>query len=121
MKIICKECLYKLEVKKIKSLVEKSILMGLGAISLTKERAEKFAQELVEKGEATSEEARRLAGELVERGEEEKVILKEMVSRQMEDLRKSMGIVTKDDLYALEERIKRLEERTGMLSPEGIQ
>lgn len=96
--------------------------MGLGAISLTKEKAEKFAQDLVEKGEATSEEARKLAGELLERGEEEKVLLKEMILRQMEDLRKSMGIVTKDDLYALEERIKRLEERTGMLSPpEGVQ
>lgn len=107
--------------KKIKSLVEKSILMGLGAISLTKERAEKFAQELVEKGEATSEEARRLAGELMERGEEEKVIIKELVVRQMEDFRKSMGIVTKDEVSALEERIKRLEERTGVLSPEGMQ
>lgn len=107
--------------KKIKNLMEKSILMGLGAISLTKERAEKFAQELVEKGEATSEEARRLAGELMNRGEEEKTMLKEMVSRQMDELRKSMGMATKDELSILEERIKRLEEHTGVLSPEGMQ
>lgn len=106
---------------KIRSFIEKSILMGLGAISLTKEKTEKFAQELVEKGEATSEEARKLAGELLQRGEEEKVMIKEMVSSQMNDFRKNMGIVTKDELSELEERIKKLESQPGQVSPEGIQ
>ena len=37
----------------MKALLEKSLLLGLGTLSFTKEKAEKFLKELEERGEAT--------------------------------------------------------------------
>lgn len=98
----------------MKDLLKKSLLLGVGALTVTREKAEKMIRELEQKGEVTSGEAREYINELVERGEQERNVLRETVSRELDRLIKVMGLATKSDLKALEERLDSLEAR---LSP----
>lgn len=105
----------------MKNLIKKSLLLGMGAISLTREKAEKIVRELEEKGEVTSNETKDFVNELVEKGEQERMLFKDAIKKELTSLQESMGLPSKTDLAALGERIKRLEERVGIAGGEGQQ
>lgn len=97
----------------MKALLEKSLLLGLGTLSFTKEKAEKFLKELEERGEVTTAEAKKLFNELMEKGEQEKSALKEMIQHQVNEVMNNLGYIKKEDYFTLEERVKELEARLG--------
>ena len=95
----------------MRNLLKKSFLVGVGAISITRDKAEKLARELEEKGEVTSDEAKQFADDLVERGEQERNNIKETVKREMNNLRHVIGAVTQEQFAELENRVKIIESR----------
>ncbi len=97
----------------MKAFLEKSLILGLGTLSLTKEKAENFLKELEERGEVTATEAKKLLGELMEKGEQEKSALKQTVQNQVSEVLKNLGYIRKEDYSSLEERVKELESRLG--------
>ena len=97
----------------MKALLEKSLVLGLGTFSLTKEKAEKYLRDLEERGEVTAAEGKKLLNELLEKGEQEKVALQETVQRSVGDMMKSLGYIRKEEYHSLEERVKDLEARLG--------
>lgn len=90
---------------------KKTLSAGIGAVSMTKDKAEKYVDELVEKGQVKKEEAKKLVTEMVERGEQEKSSIKDLVGKELNNLKKEMGLVTKQDIEKLEERIVKLEAK----------
>lgn len=97
----------------MKNMLKKSLLVGVGALSMTKDKAMKMVQELEEKGEVTSDEAKDFVNEMMERGEREREVLRNTVKNEMEKILHAAGLVTKREMDALEERLKRLESRIG--------
>lgn len=93
----------------MKNLLKKSLLAGLGAVSMTKDKAEAVARELIDRGEVTKEEAKDLVDEMMQRGEEEQRAVKDSFRQEMEDFKKKMGLVTKEELKAFEDRLSRIE------------
>ena len=55
-------------------LIEKGLLLGLGVLTLTRDRVVEFVDRLVEEGEVTPEEAPGVVDRLVGRGEEERLV-----------------------------------------------
>lgn len=98
----------------MKGLIRKSLMIGMGALSLTREKAEKIVRELEEKGEVTSDEAKQFVNELAERGEQERSALNKAVAAELDRLKNVTGIITKNDLAAFEERLRKLEQSTGL-------
>ena len=92
-------------------LFRKGLHLGIGAISITREKAEKAVQELVKKGEVTSEEAKNLVEQMVERGREERQHLQDAITAEWEKIRKDSRFVTREEFIKLEERIIALEEK----------
>jgi len=92
-------------------LFKKTFLLGMGALSLTKEKAEKFVNELVEKGEVGTEEAKQFVKEMIEKGEQEKAALQDTIKNELSKIRREVGLVTKEEFASLEERIKQLETK----------
>ncbi|MEW6181772.1 MAG: hypothetical protein AB1500_01170 [Bacillota bacterium] len=88
----------------------KVVLVGIGALSLTKEKAEQLAKELAEKGHVTTDEARTFVKELLDRGERERETLQKTVREEINGLRDNWGLVTKRDLNELFQRIEKIEE-----------
>jgi len=93
------------------SFMVKAINLGLGAISLTKERAEYFIDELVERGEISKEDAKQTMEDIMKRGEEHKEEVRSMIRQEIDDWKSKFGVVTKADLDKLEERIRELESK----------
>lgn len=68
-------------------MMKRAIYFGLGAMSLTKDMAEKFFNEMVEKGEVSKEEAKTYVDEAVKRGEKEKEQLRNLIREELTELR----------------------------------
>jgi polyhydroxyalkanoate synthesis regulator phasin len=99
----------------VRELVERLLLAGVGAVSLTGERAEALAEELAEKGGLRREDARELINEATLRWRGEAGRMGERASVALEGIFGELGLVTKDDYEELELRVAQLEHRLRLL------
>ncbi|MDI6906644.1 MAG: hypothetical protein QMC81_04020 [Thermoanaerobacterales bacterium] len=88
----------------------KLMLVSVGALSLTKEKAEQLVRELTEKGQVSTNEARKFVTELMEKGDKEREAIRNAVGQEVRRIREEWGIVTKGDLADLNARLARIEE-----------
>ena len=93
------------------SIIDRAINIGLGAIFLTKEKAELFYDELVERGEMNREEAKQAMDDMMQKGEEQREEIRRMVKEEIDSWKNKLGFVTKADLDKLSDRIKELESK----------
>jgi polyhydroxyalkanoate synthesis regulator phasin len=99
----------------VRELVERLLLAGVGAVSLTAERAEALAEELADKGGLRKDEARAMIDDATARWRGEAGRVGERASAALESLFEELGLVTKDDYEELELRIAQLEHRLRLL------
>lgn len=92
------------------AMMRKAIYFGLGALSLTKDKAEKFFNEMVEKGEVSREEAKTFVDEAIKRGEEEKVQLRAMIREELTEL-KNLFDNKQTELEDIKKRLADLESK----------
>ena len=69
------------------NIVERALLLGLGAWSLTRDKVKEAVNELVEEEEVEPEEARKLIDALVTKGEKEREELRRMVRQEVDQVR----------------------------------
>ena len=94
-------------------LMKKGVLMGLGAITLTKEKAEALVDELVKKGELAKEERGSAITELLEKAEKEEKILHDKIAAEVKKITEELGLATKKDVKSLEKKIDDLSKKIG--------
>jgi polyhydroxyalkanoate synthesis regulator phasin len=99
----------------VRELVERLLLAGVGAVSLTAERAEVLAEELAAKGGLRKEEARDVIDDATARWRGEAGRVGERASAALEGLFAELGVVTRDDYEELELRVAQLEHRLRLL------
>jgi polyhydroxyalkanoate synthesis regulator phasin len=99
----------------VRELVERLLFAGVGAVSLTAERAEALAEELAEKGGIRKEEARALIDDATARWRGEAGRVGERASVALESVFRELGLVTKDEYEELELRVAQLEHRLRLL------
>ncbi len=97
------------------SMVKKGILFGIGLVSHAEEKLSSFSDDMVKKGKIAQEEAKKGMDLAASRRKEEK-IEKEEVKRMKEHMVEA-GLVTREDLQRLEERIAALESRLEKIPP----
>lgn len=93
------------------SMFHKAVNLGLGAISLTKEKAESFFDELVERGEISKEDAKQAMDDMMKKGEEQRAEFRKMINEELDNWKTKFGVVTRAELDKLTERIKELESK----------
>jgi len=89
-------------------LVEKSLLLGLGVLTLTRDKVVQFVNKMVEEGEVKAEEAPTIVDRLVARGEEEREQVREMMREELEKMRANVPLVTHKDVETLNQKIDEL-------------
>jgi polyhydroxyalkanoate synthesis regulator phasin len=99
----------------VRELVERLLLAGVGAVSLTAERAESLAEDLASKGGIRKEEARELIDDATARWRGEAGRVGERASTALESLFAELGLMTRDDYEELELRVAQLEHRLRLL------
>jgi polyhydroxyalkanoate synthesis regulator phasin len=94
--------------------LERSLLFGLGLLTVTRERVVQFVDKLVEEGEVRAEEAPKVVERLVARGEEEREALRKMIREEMA----RWAPPSRQDVEDLKRRVDELAARVEELSPD---
>lgn len=88
------------------TLLEKGILVGLGLLSMTREKAQKLVDDLAQRGEVNREEAKEWVERLVQRGEEERQAIRKLIRDEVKAVMDELGLPTKQDLQDLASQIE---------------
>ena len=92
-------------------IIRKAILIGVGAASLTKEKAEKAIKGFVKKGKINSKEGKALVMVLLGEAKKEKARLSSLMKTEGKKLAKEAESVTKNELKILKDRLAKLERK----------
>jgi len=92
-------------------MMRKAFYLGLGGVSVTREKAEQLVDELIKKKHLEPVEAGSLVKELVEKGEQEREAAIEFVRKEVNQVRSDLGLVTRTEIKELVNRLQAIEER----------
>jgi len=97
-------------------LIERSVLLGLGVLTLTRDKVVQAVNSLVEEGEVKAEEAPTIIDRLVARGEEEREALRKLVRDELDKLHVNMPVASHKDIDELGRKIDELSARLDKLA-----
>lgn len=92
-------------------LIKNTILAGLGVLSLTREKAESLAKDLVKKGELAKTEEAKFVKDLMEKAEKKGVEVEKRIEEVVEKTLKKLNIPTRRDLDEIKEKIDELSKK----------
>ena len=92
-------------------LLEKSMLFGLGVLTLTRDKVIQAVNSLVEEGEVQADEAPSIVDRLVARGEEERQELRKLVRQELDKMRVRAPLASSQDIEELSHKIDALAAR----------
>lgn len=92
-------------------MLEKTILAGMGAVSLSQKKAEEFIQELRQRFNVSEEEGKALLEKLQDAVQENQKKLEELAREEVRKACERMGVVTADEFDRLQKRVLKLENQ----------
>lgn len=87
---------------------EKTLLAGLGLFDLTKEKAEKMVNELIQRGELSQSEKAKAVKEMLKGHEERAKKLKEKIDQRVDKVVEKVRGKTAQELLELNKKIEKL-------------
>ena len=88
--------------------LDKMMLAGLGALTMTRERAEKLFDEYVNKGQTARESRTGFVKEVMDSADRTRSELQKLVADQVHKTVDGLNLATKDDLQRVEKKIDQL-------------
>jgi len=95
---------------------KKLLLAGIGTLSLTKEKANQIAEDLIKRGELSRSESKDFVVNLLNRAEKEKDRLVEKIRPEIEQSVKKMNFIPKKKVDELEKKINELQNKIDILN-----
>ncbi len=92
----------------MKETLDKLWLAGLGALSMTRERAEKIFDDLVQRGQEERTNKRDFVENLVQSADKTRQEVESFVDRQVKQALSRLHVATKDDIARLEAKLDQL-------------
>jgi len=99
----------------VRDLLEKTLLAGLGAVVLTKERTDDLVDELTKRGQMSGEQAREVVDVLTHRWRGDAIRFSERAGSTVSGLSRELGLVTRREWEELELRLAQVEHRLRLL------
>ncbi|CAM3945801.1 phasin family protein [Alkalicoccus chagannorensis] len=94
------------------NLIKTGFLLGLGAAVSSKEKVDRYIDDLLAKGKVTPDEADELYHSLLKKGEETETEWNSRMKRRLQEmLQQEADMVTKEEHDALKSRVEALEAR----------
>lgn len=91
--------------------MDKLMLAGLGALSMSKEKAEKIFDEYVDKGKAAHADKTGFVKEMMSSAEKTRGELEKMMSKQVNEAVNKLDLATKEDIKRLERKLNKLSKK----------
>jgi len=92
-------------------LIKKTILAGLGVLSLSREKAEKLAKDLVKRGELAKTEEAKFVKDLMNRAEKSKAEVEKRIEKTVKEILVKLDIPTRKELDALKAKVDKLSKK----------
>ncbi|GAB6082499.1 hypothetical protein JCM30471_14130 [Desulfuromonas carbonis] len=92
-------------------LLEKTLLAGMGALSLSQKKAEELIQELKQRFDVSEEEGKVLLSRLQENARENQQKLEELARGEVRLACERMGVVTHEEFDKLAKKVAQLEKQ----------
>jgi polyhydroxyalkanoate synthesis regulator phasin len=92
-------------------IIRKTMLLGLGLISLTKEKAEGVVDDLVKRGEVASEDRYKVVDSLLKEAEKQEEELTRKMTKSVQKVVADLGLPTKKDIDEVLRTLKSIEEK----------
>ena len=92
-------------------LIKKTVLAGIGATVITKEKIEVVLQDLVKQGKVSSDEAKAFATKIADEGRKEWEHTSKDLAERIRELLAKADFAHKSEVAQLERRIQLLEEK----------
>jgi polyhydroxyalkanoate synthesis regulator phasin len=92
-------------------LMKKGFFIGLGALALTKETAEKLADDIMKKETGGKDKKDEVVDALLKKAKEIETEVDKRINEQVKKTLKDLGIPTEEEIKKLNKRIKALEEK----------
>lgn len=88
--------------------LDKVFLAGLGALSMTKEKAEQIFDEYVKKGTVERDQKGGFVKEILDTAEKTRADMEKMVAEQVKKAVASIPLATKEDLKRVEQKLDQI-------------
>lgn len=99
----------------IRELIERTLLIGVGAAAFTKDRLQEVVEEFVRRGQISGEEGRDMVDRLVSRSRDEARSALKRADSSLQGARRDMGLITKREIEDMEFRLRQVEHRVQLL------
>jgi polyhydroxyalkanoate synthesis regulator phasin len=91
---------------------DKLMLAGLGAISMTRERAEKIFDEYVSRGKIEKENRSGFVKAIMDAADKNREELEKLIAKQVRETVEHLNLPTRDDIQRLEQKIDNLSKES---------
>ncbi len=91
--------------------LDKLMLAGLGAISMTRERAEKIFDEYASRGKLEKEQRTGFVKAVMDAADKNREELEKLIAKQVRETVEHLDLPTREDIQRLEQKIDKLTER----------
>jgi poly(hydroxyalkanoate) granule-associated protein len=91
--------------------LDKMMLAGLGAISMTRERAEKIFDEYVSRGKLEKENRSGFIKAMMDAADKNREEFEKLIDKQVRETVEHLNLPTRDDIQRLEKKIDKLVEK----------
>ena len=95
--------------------IRKGLLSGLGAVLLTKEKADEVTRKLVDEAKISKEDAEKLVDELFETGTRKWSEIEASLSKALRKGVDNLDIASRKELHGLKSKVGKLEKRVKTL------
>jgi len=92
-------------------LLKKATLMGIGITSMTKDKIEALAKEIIEEGKLSEEEGKKLVEGLLKQSDEARKDFESRGEKLVKSTLEKLDIPSRAEMAKLQTRIKKLETR----------
>lgn len=91
--------------------IEKALLAGMGAVSLSQKKAEEFIQEVKQRFNVSEEEGKALLDKLQEAARENQKKLEDLARQEVSSACERLGVVTLEEFEKLQKKVHKLEKQ----------
>jgi polyhydroxyalkanoate synthesis regulator phasin len=101
-------------------LIKKAVLTGVGIASLTKDKIEDLAKELVVKGKMSEQEGEKLVQEILNRAEESRTTINNQTENLVRKTITKMQLARSEDIELLKAEVEKLREEIASLQSASV-
>jgi len=91
------------------NIINKALMAGLGAASLSREKLEALIDDFVKRGEVSYNEKQGLLSDLLESVEKRRTELKQFVQKEVKIVLKALDVPTREEVNIIKKQVERLE------------